>query len=159
MTWLTTQRIDHLITFKGRFLKPQPFINTFWGVNYWYFVQHHLCLQLWHVWSLLAAKPGAKKFQEGGGVGSSLWLLWIHFLQISDDHTRNQNVDLLVSSHDYSTCSNPRLDLGERPSQRQCANYEMVKSEAMCAPFNIYQLLDACQYLFVPCPLVYSWHE
>lgn len=22
----------------------------------------------------------------------------------------------------------------------------------MCAPFNIYQLLDACQYLFVPCP-------
>lgn len=41
-------------------------------------------------------------------------------------------------------------------SQHECSNYEMVKSEAMCAPFNIYQLLDACQYLFVPCLLVYS---
>lgn len=44
-------------------------------------------------------------------------------------------------------------------SQHECSNYEMVKSEAMCAPFNIYQLLDACQYLFVPWLLVYSWHE
>lgn len=40
-----------------------------------------------------------------------------------------------------------RLDVrGER------SNYETVKSTAMCAPFNIYRLLDACQYLFVPCP-------
>lgn len=41
-------------------------------------------------------------------------------------------------------------------SQHECSNYEMVKSEAMCAPFNIYQCLDACQYLFVPCLFVYS---